>query len=317
MTKKRILMVLLTVMSAMLFCACSVAQSQIELREEGIALMEEGKYADAAECFSQALLLSRGTITETEIDLCYYKAAALYNAKEFEKAADVYTALIKYQPKAYVPYLFRGSIYASEGEIEKAIADYKCAIKENPNDYNLYIEIYQNLNALEYRQEGIEFLNYALELGKDDGKSHMNRGRIYFLLQQYDQAVAELTIAVDKGTDEANVYLAQIYRMQGDDVTAQSLLTDYLASDSADSTALGEMGDLEMENGNYELALGYYETGLKDDSIDNYSQLLKGRISALEHLGRFPEAKEALAQYLENYPNDEAAQREQLFLSSR
>lgn len=137
------------------------------------------------------------------------------------------------------------------------------------------------------------------------------------MLGQTSEARENLQTAVDKDISEARLYLAKLYQDEGDFDTALSLLEEYAASDDVTSDALAALGDIELTNGNYESALNYYQAGLSLDSIDNMPDLMKGQVAALEKLERYSEARDILTQYLEDYPNDEAAEKELIFLETR
>ena len=303
---------------AFAFTACSNSnEEEIAKRDEGIAFMDEGDYESAIASFDEALSMSIGKVTELEIDIDYYKAAAEYNSNQFDEAIYTYTALIKYDSKNYKPYFLRGSIYANSGEINKATSDYDSAVSIDEKNYLLYIEIYENLNALGYTNEGLSYLTKALEVSDKSADSYYYKGRIYYMLGDTENAVSLLETAIDKDVTEAKLYLAKLYQDQGDSAMAQSLLSDYATSDEVTSTALGTLGDIEMSNGDYASALSYYNAGLNLEEIDNYSQLYKGATAALEYLGEFDEAEVFLTQYLELYPTDEQAQNELIFLKTR
>lgn len=303
---------------AMSLTACSsYDEEEISLRDSGVEAMNAGNYEEAIELFNQALDCSIGKVTDLEIDINYYKAAAQYNAGLFDDAITSYTALIKYDSENFEPYFLRGSLYANEGEIGQAITDYDDAVKCDEKNYLLYIEIYENLDGLGYSDQALEYLNRALEVSDKSANANYYKGRIYYLLGQYENAMELLNKAIEKDIIEAKLYLAKIYQDQGDYVTAQSLLEEYAASDEVTSEAIATLGDIEMTNGNYENALSYYQAGLNLDSIDNMPSLLKSQVAALEHLYRFDEAEQVLTQYLESYPSDEEAQEELIFLKTR
>lgn len=298
--------------------ACSkYNETEIALRDEGIELMDSGDYEGAIEKFNDALDCSIGKVTDLEIDINYYKAAAQYNAGNFEDATKTYAALIKYDSDNYEPYFLRGSIYAKESEIGQAILDYDAAIAVDEKNYLLYIEIYENLNALGYTDQGLGYLNDALNVSDKSSNAKYYKGRIYYILGETSEAQTYLQEAVDDDIVEARLYLAKLYQDQGDYTSAQTLLEEYAASDEVTSEMLATLGDIEVANGNYEKALNYFEAGLNLESIDNMPELMKGKVAALEGLSRYDEAQEALTQYLESYPNDEEAQKELIFLETR
>lgn len=316
--KKRLLILALIVSAAASFTACSkYNQKEIELRDQGIAAMDEGRYEDAIGLFDDALGCSIGKVTDLELDIDYYKGAAQFKNGQFEDAANTYTYLIKYDEKNYKPYFLRGSIYASEGEIGKAIKDYDAAVAIDEKNYLLYIQIYENLNSLGYKDQGLVYLNNALDVSDKSPEAKYYKGRVYYLLGQTEDAEKLLKEAIEKDVVEAKLYLARIYQDGGDYVSAQDLLEDYASSEDVTSDALGTLGDIELSSGNFESALNYYEAGLKLESIGNMPQLMKGKVAALEKLYRFDEAKDVLAQYLESYPSDEEASKELVFLQTR
>ena len=315
---KRLLFLALAISTAMLAAGCSKYNpKEIELRDQGIAAMDEGRYEDAVALFDEALGCSIGRVTDLELDIDYYKGAAQYKGGQFEDAVDTYTYLIKYDEKNYKPYFLRGSIYAKEGEIGQAIKDYDAAVAVDEKNYLLYIEIYQNLNAQGYTDQGLVYLNNGLAVSDKSPESKYYKGRIYYMLGQTDEAEKLLKEAIEKDVIDAKLYLAKIYQDASDYVSAQALLEEYAASDAVTSDALGTLGDIELSSGNYDNALNYYEAGLSLDSIGNMPQLMKGKVAALEKLYRFDEAKEVLTQYIESYPNDEEASKELVFLQTR
>ena len=316
--RKRLIAIGLSAYMVLSLTACSkYNETEISLRDEGIELMDTGNYEGAIEKFDEALDCSIGKVTDLEIDINYYKAAAQYNAGNFEDATKTYAALIKYDGDNYKPYFLRGSIYAKEGEIGQAILDYDAAIAIDDENYLLYIEIYENLNSLGYTDQAMVYLNDALAVDDNSSDAKYYKGRIYYMLGETSDAETYLKEAVEDDIVEARLYLAKLYQDQGDYTSAQTLLEEYASSEDVTSDALATLGDIEVSNGNYEKALNYFEAGLKLDSIDNMPALMKGKVAALEGLNRFSEAKEVLTQYLESYPNDEEAQKELVFLQTR
>ena len=316
--RKRFITLILTIAMAIALVGCGkYNQSEIDLRDQGIQALDSGNYDDAIDLFNQALGKSIGKVTDLEIDINYYKAAAQFKAGYFKETAKTYTYLIRYDKNNYEAYFLRGSIYADEGEVGEAITDYDAAVSIDPKNYLLYIQIYDNLNALGYTDQGMVYLNDALAIKDKSANAKYYKGRIYYMLGQTSEATSNLQAAVDKDVIEAKLYLAKLYQDSGDYDKAQALLKEYAQSDEVTSDALAALGDIEMNNGNYENALGYYDAGLSLDSIDNMPNLLKGKVTALEKLDRYSEAKEVLTQYLETYPEDEDAAKELTFLQTR
>ena len=316
--KKRILICVLILNIAFTFAGCSGKnERQAQIRDEGIELMNQEDYEGAIKKFDDALLMSTGRVSDIEIDIDYYKAAAQFASGDLKNAKATYSALIEYDDSSFEPYYLRGCIYANEGQFDKALKDYNAALNLDKKNYELYIQIYENLRTLGHETEGMEYLKYALKMKDNSANGAYYKGRIYYMCDNFDKAEPLLKKAEKKNILDAKLYLAKVYQARGQKDEAQALLKEYAAADQVNSDALGTLGDIEMVNGNYEEALSYYQTGLSLEKITNYVQLYKGEIVAYEKLNKFEEASKEINKYLKMYPGDEAAQREKIFLESR
>ena len=72
-----------------------------------------------------------------------------------------------------------------------------------------------------------------------------------------------------------------------------------------------------MKKGEYEPALETIEAGLSLGNGEGLKGLMFDRVVAYEMLYDFDNAKKAMDEYLREYPDDEVAKRENVFLSSR
>ena len=298
-------------------CAQSKIETQNNLKETAIENIGAGDYESALNNLNEALEEAGGKVTAREVDLCYYKGAVQYLLADTAGALDTYSGLINYDETDANAYYLRGSLYLKEGEDELAIKDYRKATKVSNNDYELYIQIYENLNASNYRDEGLEFLNMALEIEGDTANQLLWRGRIYMILEQYEAATRVLESAVEKGNTEANIYLAQAYRGNGEEEKAQEVLSSFAQESQATSIGLQVLGDIYMEEGNYEKAYETYEKGLSLEKVTNKKQLIKNEIGALEYQGKFAEALEVANNYISEYPSDSDVLKEIIFLNTR
>lgn len=148
----------LTLLSFTLMTGCTNErkENQTAYRQIGINAMENGDYAGAVDAFNSALGQCIGKITENELDICYYKAAAQYAGGDSAGAVDTYTAIIDYDKKAADAYYLRGCVYLKQGNTEGAVSDFDEAVKNNSSDYELYVNIYENLSAYDMTEKGEE-----------------------------------------------------------------------------------------------------------------------------------------------------------------
>lgn len=291
-------------------------EKQLALRQEGITLMENGKYEDALQKFQDALDLSLGEVGENEMDICFYKAEALYHMGDVQGTIDTYTAIIDFNKNAKA-YFLRGNLYYSQNDEENALKDYAAAIEQEKKDYNLYIGIYEALTAHGREQEAQEYLNQALEIDGKKASDKMQKGRINFLLGEQETAISLLEEAVKEKETTAYYYLAEVYSLMGEMEKAEETMLSYIESGSADSYNLLHIANTQLEKGNCEMAIECLNLALNLDQVPNKQILMKTLVAAYEQNREFQTAKEQMEEYLKNYPEDEDAQREYTFLETR
>lgn len=307
------------VLFAALFTGCTNErlEDELDFRKIGINSMQSGDYEGAVAAFNSALSQCVGKITDTELDICYYKAAAQYAGGDIEGALATYQAMIDYDGKNGNAYYLHGCLSLKQQDTDTAKKDFANAVKYNPDDYELYVGIYENLAANNMTDEGGEYLNRAFDIKGNSAENLTWRGRIYYLLGQYANAVKELEEAVKKDSAKANLYLAQVYEAEEDSANAEKYYQAYVDSGTADSVAMNALAEIQMGKGNYEAALEDIRQGLAMDNVTNQRELLSNQIIAYEYSGDFTSAWDVVQQYVSLYPDDEAAQREYIFLKNR
>ncbi len=298
-------------------CGNEREENMAAYRQMGINCMETGDYAGAVTAFDSALAQCIGQIGEEELDICYYKAAAQYASGDVEGALNTYTSLIEYDDEAADAYYLRGCLYLSQGNTESAKADYDQAIKYNPNDYELYIHIYENMSGYGMVADAESYLNKAFTIKGSDAEDSAYRGQIYLLLGQYDNAAVELAAAVEAGNTDANFYLGQAYEARGEEANAEACYQAYISAGAADAESLNAIGEIMLKKGSYAEALSYFEQAIEQEEIPNRRTILQNLIIAYEYNGDFTSAWSVVQEYVTLYPEDADAQREYLFLQNR
>ncbi len=320
MNKKKLTYITaLTMLSLTLMTGCmnERRENQTAYRQIGINAMESGDYAGAVDAFNSALGQCIGKITENELDICYYKAAAQYASGDSEGAVATYTAIIDYDKKAADAYYLRGCVYLKQGNTESAVSDFDAAVQYNSDDYELYVNIYENLLAYDMTEKGEEYLNKAFDIKGNSAEDYAWRGRIYYYLGQYDNAMTELNSALDKESVIANLYIAQVYEAQSDSENAEVYYQNYVNSGAADSEAMNSLGEIEMAKGNYSGALTYLQQGIAMENVTNRRELMQNLIICYEYTFDFNSAWNVVQEYVQAYPDDASAQREYIFLKNR
>lgn len=292
-------------------------ENQQAYRQLGINKMNEGSYEEAVEAFQKALDQSQAIVGEIELDICYYKATAQYKSGDTKGALTTCKALIDYDKKNAKAYFLRGCIYQKEEDREKAVNDYQKALETSGNNYEIYVSVYESLKSAGWDSEAEEVLERALKLEAEETKDYRERGHIYLLQGDYENARKELDKAINQKDVKSLLYMAQVYEAEGNSKQAKALYESYVDKNGSDISALVVLGDMQMEAGNYSQAVEFYQQALKAGEPSNEQQIRRNEIIAYEQMLDFAAAREKMESYIEDYPEDEEAKREYVFLQTR
>ncbi|MBQ7076637.1 MAG: tetratricopeptide repeat protein [Lachnospiraceae bacterium] len=320
-TKKRLL-IILAVFAALLLTACTLPnpreKDELSYRSAGIKQLNKGDYKDALTAFQKALDNSNGRISAVELDICYYKAFCLINLGRNDEAMEVYDSIIAYDKKEAKAHLLKGHLYAALNEIDKARKEYDTALSYNGGDYAYYLAAYENLIYVGANDDAESYLKKGLDLKGKSTSDYVYQGRFYLLLKDYDAAKLVLSEAINEGSGEARLYMAEVLREMGQEDQAYGIYENYIKNNKNDPNALYRMVQILMNSGEYEKALTYVDEAIAVSDADNEKkELLEDKILAYEKLNMYKEAMTAVKEYIKIYPDDAALKKELVFLSSR
>lgn len=289
--------------------------SRLIARGRGIASMGLTEYDQAVEYFTQALELSSGWVQNVDYDMNYYLAAAYTKNEQPAEAKKVYDAILGLKPEEKDAYFLRGSVELELGDYESAKVDFDRAITMDPKNYDRLIEIYEVLAEHGYREVGQEYLQNVLDTAKQ--LDAYDSGRIYYYLGQYQKASLALEEAKDKGGADSYLYLGRSYEATGDYNYASSVYSNYLSKQGPNAEIYNQLGLCEMSKKEYQKALEAFQAGKQIEGNELMQTLAFNEIVAYEYLEEYQRAAVLINTYLQNYPDDQAALREQQFLSTR
>ena len=284
-------------------------------RGQGIAYLGMADYENAITCFEQALADSDGFVRSMDYDLNYYLAAAYAKNGQPTEAEQVYDAILALKPDEEA-YFLRGNVRLARNDYDGAKEDFDRVISMDGRNYDRLLEIFQALDVYGYKEAGRQYLTDCLE--KNSGKmSNYDSGRMYYYLGEYNQACMVLEKAREKGGADSYLYLGKAYEATGDYNYASSVYNTWLAKDKTNAAIYNQLGLCEIEKGNYRAALEAFQDGLQIENNTVVQALSFNEIVAYERLEDYATAEALMLKYLENYPDDEVAQREQIFLKTR
>lgn len=285
-------------------------------RDEGIAYMEQAQYAEAISSFEQAYTLCDDRMPETKTDICLYKAACLFKQGDFEGVKDTCTTILGMGENADAYYM-RGVSFLKSGEAEAAKADFDCASELMPEDYGLFLNIYKQYEELNQSAVGDVYLQKALAIPGEEMEDYYEKGCIYFYLKDYAKAQEALAAPAEAKHQGAMELMGQVYLVLNDTVHARNIYQRYMETFGESAKAYNGIVLCEIADGAYNAAITAAETGLALEGEDGKRDLLYNEIVAYEKNLDFESAKVKAAQFVEDYPDDEAGRKEYDFLSTR
>lgn len=289
--------------------------SRLIARGRGIANMGLTDYEQAVQYFTQALEMSSGWVQNVDYDMNYYLATAYTKNGQPAEAKKVYDAILALKPEEKDAYFLRGSSELELGDYDSAKADFDRVISMDPKNYDRLIEIYEVLAEYGYREVGQEYLQNVLDTAKQ--LDTYDSGRIYYYLGEYQKAYLALEEAKDKGGADSYLYLGRAYEATGDYNYASSVYSNYLSKQGPNAEIYNQLGLCEMSKKEYQKALEAFQAGKQIEGNSLMQTLSFNEIVAYEYLEDYQKAAVLLKAYLQNYPDDQTAIREQQFLSTR
>ncbi|MGB5219310.1 MAG: tetratricopeptide repeat protein [Smithella sp.] len=157
----------------------------------GIALIEEGKFEEAIESFSKAILIAPDYLVP------YINRGNAYEKiGHNQKAIDDYNQAITMKPNYSVAYYDRGIVYMKLRQYPIALEDFNKAIyykTDNAKNYYTRGTAYEKLGQ---HQKALEDYTHAILLKKDYPDAYHNRGIIHGIMGKYQTAIDDFNKAI-------------------------------------------------------------------------------------------------------------------------
>lgn len=285
-------------------------------RGQGMAYMAMGDYENAVAAFDRAVDLTGDKQTEVRLDILMYKATALYQAADYENAVKVCDTMQALGSRVDIYYL-RGLCYMELDQKDKAGVDFDTAVKLAPEDYDLLLNIYECYDSKNLSAEGDTYLQQALAINSEDAEDAYQKARIYFYLEDYDSAKAQLNELVGAQNEKAMLLMGRIYMKQEDTAHARQLYEQYIAKFGETAETYNGIVLCDIADQKYDDALANIAKGLEMKGDNGKQDLYFNEIVVYEKKLDFATAKTKAEEYVKKYPSDEAGLREYNFLKNR
>ena len=285
-------------------------------RGSGIVKLRTGDYQGAIDDLTNALNDEKTGKSDRK-DLLEYRAAAELKAELYDQAmADCQTLAEDYSLNANDYYL-TGCVALAMDSYDEASSNFSEAYGSD-STYEMAIQIYEAYLGQDMEADGTRYLEAALKTEAKTADDYCERGKVYYYMDDYENARTELTTAADKGSTEATLILGMVYMAQGDTSNARSFYQQYIDADGDDpAKGYNGLALCDISDGDYDSALQNISQGLGDATSDEMRDLLFNEIVVYEKKLDFATALTKAQEYVDMFPEDSAAKKELAFLKTR
>lgn len=285
-------------------------------RGAGIAALHLGDYENAISYLTSALE-SEGAGKSLRQDVLSYRATAeLKNGLLDDAMADCQTLASDYSMTDDSYYL-TGCVALAMDSYDEAASNFEQAYAENPG-YDMAIQIYEAYLNRDMGADGARYLEAVLQTEAKDAEDYCSRGQVYYYMQDYENAMTELNEAIDQGSVEAKLILGMVYLAQEDTANARSMYQDYVDTEgSIAAKGYNGLALCDIADGSYDSALANIASGLSGADTEDMRDLLFNEIVVYEKQLDFATALTKAQEYAAQFPDDEDAANELIFLQSR
>lgn len=179
------------------------AQSARKLYKAGEEFVENGKYADAVEQYTNALKI------DPEYTQAYIaRARALIQMEKYEQALEDCTRAMVFSPKDQGIYTMAGKIQFILGKYMESIDYLNTATSLKKRDHDPYQYKARSLMALEKYERALEVIDTALIIDRNNYYDNYLKGQILEKLRDYSQAEVYYRKATNNKDRFVDPYLA-------------------------------------------------------------------------------------------------------------
>lgn len=284
-------------------------------RGAGVAQLKLGNYEDAITDFSNALACEK-VGKKLKKDILSYRAAAYLKTKAYDEAmADCQALAESYDMDADL-YFLTGETALAMDSYEEASSNFEQAYSEDAT-YDRALQIYGAYLDKDMEADGTRYLEAALSGTAKNAQDHCDRGRVYYYMDDYDNAAEELKQAVEGDNTEALALLGMVYMEQGDSANARTMFQQYVSQADNGAKGFNGLALCDIEDGDYDSALSNIASGIHVADDKDLQSLLFNEIAVYEKKLDFQTALQKSKEYLELYPGDKTVKKKLAFLNTR
>ncbi|MEJ5166952.1 MAG: tetratricopeptide repeat protein, partial [Thermoanaerobaculia bacterium] len=251
------------------------------------------------------LCLKQGLPSEA---IGYYQYLAEYYSKnnQFQEAAKIYEKLVQMAPdniivrgklaeiyvqisevdKALREFQTIGKMLISKGRVQEAIQVYNRALKLDPNNLEMILDLANSLRDEGKYQEIIKLLEDAISSGSNEMRAYTLSAEAHFHLKDYETALDIITLGLRKFPDSE-----ELFSLKGEILLKQDKNEDAVV-------AFHQAADIAFKKKDSQKALGILYKILKRDPVNiptlqklvHFNEVLKQETHLIQSLAMLAEA---------------------------
>ena len=198
-----------------------------------------------------------------------FTLGAAYAADDdYQKAMEQYKIALKLDPDYGEVHNNIGNLLAKEGRFEEAEIEYRLSLQKRPDDYKIHNNIANLLIKQKKYEEARQHLIQSISLNPGFAIGYENLGKLSDHLSHTNQAFNYYNKALElsPGLPSAHNNIGKQFAKRDDLIKAEFHFQEALKSDPSNSEAMANIGNILNEQGKPQEALAYYKRAIAADA---------------------------------------------------
>jgi tetratricopeptide (TPR) repeat protein len=180
------------------------------LLTRGTLLFDMGRDQDAMNDF---LLGMKNNPDEKEKCELYVNMGSVYGRLgNYPKSLESFNQALLLEPKSKNGLINRGILLSLQGDLDGSLADYLLYLESHPGDPDY--RVFNGIGTVYFNKgqhaRALPYFTQAIETGKGDGQTYMNRSQCHFILGDKPSALQDAKTAQQKGYNVPQAYVKQV-----------------------------------------------------------------------------------------------------------
>jgi len=186
--------------------AITPSNSEIYADEANIYAAQK-QYQKAIESATTSLKYGRGF---SQKHMFHLRSMMYSNLGQYKKAIEDMNSYLQIDPMKHRGYSWRATAYEQDGQLDKALADYRIAIQKS-NNYEYRFHSARVLQKQGKLNEAVAEMTSIIKSNPEEDEAWNKRGTLYYAMGKYKEAVKDFTeaLATNFGSSET------LYRARG------------------------------------------------------------------------------------------------------